>query len=514
MDGKINEYGYPFEKPQKNFDKADAIVAIILFVIGYFIANWNLFLNGPHGLGTLTLIVAMAIISCVYMHVKGIKLTKKASAQLVLIVILSLPLLLSSDPFIKFLVSSYSNISFVYWFFCACGNREENKIGDMLFFDLVKSTLLLPFSCFTDIFHAIGRSVKSTSFGKKAGLAIIGIIIAIVPTMIVTGLLISADEAFFNLFDKLYDNIFADLGEKIFYFILGIPVAMYIFGFLFSNVTHEKKDLMTREQNEKSASVIRFLPSVVTCAAITPIILVYILFFFSQTSYFLSAFSGIRPEDVTYAEYARKGFFELCGVSIINAIIIICSSVFTKRSEKRAPLCVRIYTVILSAFTLALIAIALSKMLMYIDAYGLSILRIYPTWFMILLALIFIFIIIKQICFKFNLARTLAIAFTIMFAVLIFSDTDAIVARYNIDAYKTGKLDTVDVWMLHDMSDSVVEYVIPLVNDEKQHIREAAESLISKRKKHFENTEDSFADFNLSTWRAKKAIDAYYKETK
>lgn len=50
----------------------------------------------------------------------------------------------------------------------------------------------------------------------------------------------------------------------------------------------------------------------------------------------------------------------------------------------------------LSIFTLILIATAISKMVMYISVYGLTQLRFYTTWFMLLLAVIFVMIIVKQ----------------------------------------------------------------------------------------------------------------------
>ena len=512
MNNTPDVYAPQTEKTKKNFSLSDAVMAAILFIMGYLMSSWVVFGEGTQGLGTLVVILLMSVISLVYLKIKKIPISKKSALQLILIIALSLPLVLSSDGFIKFLVTSYANICFVYWFFCATGNREEDEIGDMLFFEIVKSTLLLPFSSFTDIFSALGSFVKNSSFGKKLLLIFGGILVAIVPTAIISALLISADEAFLNLSEKLYNNLFSDLGKNIFYFIFGIPLAMYYFGMMFANITHEHKDTLTRENGKKISSAVAFVPATLTCASITPIILVYALFFFSQTSYFLSAFSGIRPEDITYAEYARKGFFELCGVSVINALVILCAGIFTKKSDNKRSPWVKGYIVALSFVTLALIAIALSKMFMYIDAYGLSILRIYPTWFMILLALVFVFILTKQICEKFNFARSLVVTFTVMFALLIFVDASALTAKYNIHCYEIGKFDTVDIWMMYDLSDSAVEYVIPLADDKDPYIAEMAKEYIEHKKNHFETEENTFANFNISTYRAKRAIEEYYAE--
>ncbi len=503
----------PTEKKKKEYSLSDTIVALILFFIGYLVSRWSLNEITDLGLGTLLLILIIAIISILYMKAKNIKVDRKSAIQLAFILVLALPLLLSANGFIKFLVSSYFNISFVYWFFCTCKNREEEQIGDMLLFDILKSTLVLPFSCFSDIFSAIGNYLKDSSFGKKILFALLGIIIAIIPTAIVTMLLINADEAFENLTSELFSNSFSELPKHIMFFLFGIPIAMYIFGMMYANTAHEKKESLTREINEKNLSLVRFLPTIITCASITPVIIVYSLFFFSQTSYFLSAFSGIRPENITFAQYARKGFFELCGVSVINVLIIIVANLFTKRTDNKKSPAVRGYIATLSVFTIVLIAIALSKMFMYIDAYGLSPLRIYTTWFMVLLALLFVYILIKQFSGRFNLFRTFTISFIIMFALLVFADTDAITAKYNVERYTSGVSDSVDIYMMYDLSDSAVKYIIPLANDKNPEIAQKAKEYLNNKKLEFDISENSFVNFNIATCRAKKAVEEYYQNS-
>ena len=86
-----------------------------------------------------------------------------------------------------------------------------------------------------------------------------------------------------------------------------------------------------------------------------------------------------------------------------------------------------------SVFTLLITATAVSKMVLYIQNYGLTQLRVYTTWFMLLTALIFVFVIIKQFKIDFQIIRTFAVVFTIFFAALCFSRPDALIARYNME---------------------------------------------------------------------------------
>ena len=100
------------------------------------------------------------------------------------------------------------------------------------------------------------------------------------------------------------------------------------------------------------------------------------------------------PAEFTYSQYARKGFFELCVIAFINFGITYLSFVIVERNnEGKRPKALTAQTILLSVFTLLLIATALSKMAMYIDCYGLTRLRIYASWFMVMLFIMFIIII-------------------------------------------------------------------------------------------------------------------------
>ena len=192
--------------------------------------------------------------------------------------------------------------------------------------------------------------------------------------------------------------------------------------------------------------------------AVTPVLLLYVIFFFTQGSYFLSAFSGNLPEGYSYSEYARRGFFELCGVTIINLAIITFISFLSQKSGKNKPAALKFYTLTLSFSTIILIAVAISKMVMYISEYGLTRLRFYTMWFMILCALMFVLIIVKQFKFEMKFSAWFAGVFTVMFAVLCFSSPDYIIAKYNIEMYKAGYLDELDTDEIYDMSADAVLY--------------------------------------------------------
>lgn len=488
------------------YSTSDTVFALIAFIVGFLFINWVLLVPESIGVGGTLLVIAFSVMSGIYLRLKGRGLTLGSLFGLIGIDVLSLSYFIFANDFIKFLVTVFIIFGFAYWFYVAFDNRKAETVDDMLPAEIFGSAVILPFSSFGKIFGATGNGIKSTSVGKKIGMILLGILVAVIPTAIVTTLLLNADDAFVNLTDDLFSDVFRDLPKNIWHFILGVPVAMYVFGMMFSNSEHLAEKYISRERSEKAAEKARIAPAMLVCAAITPIIIVYLLFFFSQTGYFLSAFSGIRPEGITYAEYARKGFFELCSVSVINLVIIIVTGLFVKRENGKASGAVRGYLITLSAFTLVLIAIAVSKMVMYIDAYGLTRLRVYTTWFMVALFVLFVFIIIRQITPKFNLLGIFAWVAIVMFAVLVFADADALIAKYNVHWYQTGKFKTVDIDTMYELSDSAVKYVVPLADDDNPMVAEEAQAYIRSKNRELSRRENKFANFNLTTHYASELV--------
>ena len=101
-------------------------------------------------------------------------------------------------------------------------------------------------------------------------------------------------------------------------------------------------------------------------------------------------------------------------------------------------------------------------MILYIQNYGLTQLRVYTTWFMILTALIFIYVIIRQFKSDFSFIRASAVTFTLMFALLCFSRPDALIARYNME-YCADQLTFHDIIEMTNLSSDAAV----VITDEK-----------------------------------------------
>jgi hypothetical protein len=174
-----------------------------------------------------------------------------------------------------------------------------------------------------------------------------------------------------------------------------------------------------------------------------------------MAAYLFSAFGGELPTSYTYAQYARKGFFELCMVATINLALLGFTYLFARRQVHEYPPFLRVLTGIISFSTCLLILTAMSKMLLYIDTYGLSRLRIYTLWFMV--ALIVVFLVLLAWHFKsFKLGRIMVIIPLAFSLVLFLANTDGIIARYNVNQYLSGQTEKIDTDMLAYLSDGAL----------------------------------------------------------
>jgi len=243
-----------------------------------------------------------------------------------------------------------------------------------------------------------------------------------------------------------------------------------------------------------------------------PILTLYVIFFISQWGMYMSAFTGVLPGELTYAEYARQGFFELCSVCGINAALMLGINIFTKKNTRVADIAMRVIKIITSLFSIVLAATALSKMFLYIGVYGLTLKRVLASWLIILLVIAFVLVIIYQIWRKFRFNAALVIAFTVMFGGLIFCDVPTLVAEYNTEAYLSGRLESVDMGELYyhcgeagipslvRLNEESTDYEI--CRESARYIRYYKERILQEEK----DGERGFFSFSVTRAKAEHAI--------
>ena len=290
---------------------------------------------------------------------------------------------------------------------------------------------------------------------------LIGLVIGLPIVFIATILLMNTDVAFesvISLISKSFNfNLEWILGRVVVFIIIFFP----LYGFFYGLRNKKEK---TNEQKEKNK--IQIFDFIIVITVTSSLCVVYMMYCLSQLTYFISAFKGILPADYTFAGYARKGFFECIPLGLINLLLIIVLTLFTKTEEnKKKSNLIKGYTYYLVAFTLFLVISALSKMWLYISAYGITIMRVYVAWFLIVGCITLLLIGIKTYYNKFKLTKNLFIAFTIMFLGLNYANIDYRIAEYDAQLYITGKVNTVSAF--EELSNSALEPLIKISKIDK-----------------------------------------------
>ena len=492
-----------------DFDKTDYSLAIALLGAGFLF--WNLIHPVTWGAGITLFAFLLCTLSLIYFHQVGIKQTRRSLICLLILLLSALPFALFDNWGIKFLNFWFTMAIYIYWICLSTDRQLDRSLSSYIIGDGFNQILLVPFNNFTCAPNSLKMVLRHNKNSKRLLSLGLGILIFLPLLIAVINLLISADAAFERFMVNIYnltrwDSFFNIVWQVL----LGIPVAAYLFGLLYGNRRGRYTNKITTTAMDKLTLDLRLAPRLTIYSPLTTFNLVYFIFFVVQATYLFSALSGALPDSFTYAEYARRGFFQLCAVAGINLGLIAFSHLVTKRGAGEEPTALRIQYLITSGFTILLIITAFSKMLMYIQTYGLTPLRVYTSWFMLLLFFIFMVIIVRQLR-RFNASRWMIAGFITLFMLLSYGNVDGLIARYNLDRYQNGSLSAVDYSVMLELSDAALPHLyefyqtIDDTEPEGRTVKAEIRSLIAQHQEYSfyrGNNGSDFRDFNWQSYRA------------
>jgi hypothetical protein len=277
------------------------------------------------------------------------------------------------------------------------------------------------------------------------------------------------------------------------FMVVSLMMGSFVYAALFG-VRHRRYTEVLKKPDEAG---LRKISSVWVLVFLAVIIGIHIIYLRPQLQYFISATGGRLPE-LSYAEYARRGFLEICAASLGDMALIAVAMTFTRYSKKIPEKLIKIIVAALSVLALALLATAFAKMLLYMQSFGLTSNRIVTSWFMLGLALTFVFVIIRCVRPTFKLVRAATVTAFAMFFVLCFVDCDYIAANYNRDAYIHGRIESFDVEMLAGYSDSVIPVVIDLYENGSGDLKAAAGELLTNYAQNYDDGFMNWRSFNIT----------------
>ena len=287
------------------------------------------------------------------------------------------------------------------------------------------------------------RSLISSENSRTRTLSkvFLGLLISLPLLVVVVPLLMQADFAF----EGLVRSLFSDLAVRLVQLLLGLLLTPLLLGFAYSSKYREEH--VVGKKAHKGAD------PVLLSAILGALSVVYLLYLLAQFGYFF----GEKPEGFSLSEYARRGFFELCAIAALNFVVLYTVVLISRKKEDgRLPGLVRGFGTFIGLFTLVITGTALAKMGLYIGGYGLTVLRVSTSVFMIFLAVVFVCLILRLYFAKVNVLRAVIVSALACLTVLGLGNVNRVVARYNVEGYYAGRLETLDVRYLGRLGDEGV----------------------------------------------------------
>jgi hypothetical protein len=489
----VQSYYYTPDPPAPPFPtgKWELIFGVFAVIIGMILCNFTLF--GGFNLGFA--IAAVGCIACMvgYLCASGCRPDGYSAALLGLSVVISIGFARSDDGFVKFVMLCFLLLSVNLALCLMAGQNRRSPAGFTSLADPFRAALILGIGQMSPALRGLANLFREGGPAvKKSGAVLIGLAIALPVLCVMIPLLMAADAAFSGLLGLLPDF---ELGELIATLIFGAGTAcvLYTQG---TALRHKEKAEPAQTGAKKT------LNHLTVNTVLGAVCAVYAVYLFSQLAYFVGGFSGILPKEFTMAQYARRGFFEMGWLCAIDLSIIALAVGLVTKKEGRAPLMTRLLCLFIGLVTVFFVVTASAKMGMYIGAYGLTRLGVLTEVIMLFLgiatALVCLWLFVPKLPY---MKAILLIALT-MGAGTLWADVDTVVAAYNVRAYQSGALDSVDVHYLWTLGDGAVPYIAELTKAEDPAVAQRAVEILER----YHKNDGDFRAWNYAGWQAEKWI--------
>ncbi len=357
--------------------------------------------------------------------------------------------------------------------FSLSGNKSVNWKTPRSVWETVKLFFPALFrACPLPVFAVLRRR---SGAGRIALGAIAGLCLTVPLLIIVMYLLISADQIFGGLLNSFTDWLMRVEFWEIFRHVLRTVIFSLIFFSLLYTLKHpnrktektspiaptdnpdmenspsssESSDLERRSQTAiVTESSPAYIGKICLMVVLTLLNAVYLIFCTVQVLYL---FGGAESAAMSggYAQYARSGFFQLVAVAAINLSVMLSSGALASSPRGKA---VRVESLILTGLTLVILSSALMRMCLYIGEYGLSLLRIMTLWAMAFILVCLSAAAVRCCRQNFKFWPVFISAAIWGWAIFTILRPDVIVADYNLDAYLSGDLPSIDVEYISSLS--------------------------------------------------------------
>ena len=270
--------------------------------------------------------------------------------------------------------------------------------------------------------------------------------VAVALLIVFGALFASADAAFADLLGSLTPDVsVGDSPWRVFLFVLGLVGALAA---AHSAAAPVRWDRITVRPGKARNRAEWALPLIV-------LNLLFAVFVALQLVVLLGGYDKVLDETgLKLSEYARQGFWQLLWATVLTLLVIALALRWAPRGRPSDRTLVRSVLGSLCVLTLVVVASALRRMDLYVDAFGLTRLRISVAAVELWLGVVLILIIAAGVFGARLLPRAVAVsaaAGVLAFGLL---SPDGMIAEQNVQRYESGK--PIDIDYLKDLSADAV----------------------------------------------------------
>jgi hypothetical protein len=339
--------------------------------------------------------------------------------------------------FFSFPIMVLSAALFAYWF-------SAPKIGfwraPVLWPAAAIRETVWPFSGLKEVTSGIGKNDR----WRKV---LLGLFIAAPFVILIGGLFVSGDAVFGKAVAEIF--YFENLPDYVSWMIRDIIVGLYLLsgGWMVYTRSRDSRGVRAGQSAESPDKT-------VLVTVLSVLNLLFLAFIIVQVTAFFGGMDFVARQGITYADYARQGFFQLLAVAGIVFVIVLAVYRHTHLRETFS----RILALALIAQTGVVIASAFSRLVLYIDTYGLTLSRYWAMIIIIAVAVVLASVFISAII-KLDyepVIRTIFIGALILFPLLFLFNAEGFVVKYNFDRFVAGKTKILDVQYFAALSSDAV----------------------------------------------------------
>lgn len=262
-----------------------------------------------------------------------------------------------------------------------------------------------------------------------------GLLIAAPIVLVFTILLASADQVFNNLLSSLARLFNFSLSADLYYQIFGAFVVGWLVTGVLSYVLVMRPETAAPEKPKRY----KLIGPIEAITVLISIVTLFAVFVGVQFTYFFGGERNIG--NLTYAEYARRGFFELVALSVLTLGLLLVLSATSVRPTRGLRRAFRIAATVLVGLTGVLLVSAAGRMALYEQAYGYTHLRIathvFMGWLGVLFAIYLVILYRSTDDMRGFAAGTLIVAVGYLFMLNVIN-MDAVIARENLRRFENG----------------------------------------------------------------------------